>query len=140
MTSSHNPDPADVARVNRLKATKVIIDDESGCWLWCGSLTREGYGTVADRRGSKNSTTAHRLFFRVLKAPIPSGESVHHQCGTRRCVNPDHLESISARENLAESFERAALTKAREAAEAFVDGTLDQFEDVLFQTREQDDS
>ena len=139
MSNHYSPEPSDVTRVERLKATKVAIDDESGCWLWLGSLTREGYATVADRRGSKNSTTAHRLFYRTLVAPIPSGETLHHKCNTRHCVNPDHLQPISQRENVAASFERAALIRARESAEAFVDGTLDEFDDVLHQNREEDE-
>lgn len=132
-------DPAEFNRVERLRKTKVAIDNETDCWLWLGAVTKDGYGTVADRRGTKNSTTAHRLFYRTYVAAIPTGESLHHICNNRRCVNPDHLQPISQRENMAAAFERSALMRARESAEEFVEGTLDELDDVLRQNREGDD-
>lgn len=131
-------DPAEFNRVERLRNTKVLID-ENGCWLWLGAVTKDGYGTVADRRGTKNSTTAHRLFYRTYIGPIPTGESIHHICNTRRCVNPDHMQPISQRENVAAAFERTALIRARESAEEFMDGALAELDDVIHQNREGDD-
>lgn len=131
-------DAAEFNRVERLRMTKVVIDDETDCWLWLGAVTKQGYGTVADHRGTKNSTTAHRLFYRTYVGAIPTGESLHHICNNRRCVNPDHLQPISQRENVAAAFERTALLRARDSAEQFVDGTLDELDDVLHQNREGD--
>jgi hypothetical protein len=43
---------------------------------------------------------AHRFAYELAKGPVPDGFDVHHTCLTRRCVNPDHLESVTRAENL----------------------------------------
>lgn len=73
---------------------KVLVGDE--CWQWTGSGTLNGYGQFAVR-GRK--IYAHRYMYDLLVAPIPSGMQLDHLCRVRRCVRPDHLEPVTAREN-----------------------------------------
>ncbi len=129
-------DRAEYNRIERLRLTKVMVDDETGCWNWLGATTAAGYGTTAARRGSKNSTTAHRAFWSAYVGPIPTNEVLHHKCANRRCVNVDHLQLMTSRENAAEMFERNTLIRARESAEQFVDGALNEIDDVIHQNRE----
>lgn len=44
--------------------------------------------------------TAHRVSFEHYKHPIPQGLTLDHLCRVTRCVNPDHLEPVTQRENL----------------------------------------
>lgn len=73
------------------------IEDESGCWLWQGSLTR-GYGRI---KVDGDFKMAHRT---VLEATtgreIPEELEVDHLCRVKHCVNPDHLEAVTASENV----------------------------------------
>lgn len=71
------------------------------CWEWRGSL-RDGYGkiNVAGSRGGRIAT-AHRVAYEMLIGPIPEGMQIDHLCRNRACVNPDHLEPVSAQENMA---------------------------------------
>ncbi len=126
MSLSHD-DPRLRQRTERLKRTKVEMDPETGCWHWQGATQSGGYGTIniQTERGRSN-TTAHRLFYVAFVGDIPQGETVHHKCGTRSCVNPAHLEAISQRENAAEMFERSALHARIEAAESYIDELHDQ--------------
>lgn len=82
---------------------RSIAEGEGGCWLWTRSLSRDGYGWT-----SLNDKTyqAHRLVFRLLRGEPDAGQVLDHLCRVRRCVNPDHLESVSPRQNL----ERSELT------------------------------
>ncbi len=69
--------------------SKFIHDPHSGCWLWQGSLTSDGYGRfwLIDRH-----VRAHRASYELRYGPIPEGMVVRHKCDVPQCVNPDHLE------------------------------------------------
>ena len=66
-----------------------------GCWRWCGTFDRNGYGTfsVAGR-----TVRAHRLAYQLAKgAPR---KHVLHKCGNRWCVNPSHLRDGTLQDNV----------------------------------------
>jgi hypothetical protein len=42
---------------------------------------------------------AHRVVYEILVGPIPSGLQLDHICSVPWCVNPDHLEPVTAKEN-----------------------------------------
>jgi hypothetical protein len=67
----------------------------TGCWLWTGRLNDDGYGMTSI---NEKSMGAHRATTLLLTGDV--GPELDHLCRTRRCVNPDHLESISHRENV----------------------------------------
>lgn len=86
----------------------VREDDESGCWLWCGTLNRKGYGYFGGHG-------AHRLAYEWFVGPIPAGLQIDHLCRTRHCVNPAHLEAVTLQENVRRGGVGAA-TAARQRA------------------------
>lgn len=69
----------------------------SGCWLWTGSCSHNGYGFF--RFDGKN-TQAHRVSYKLFRGEIPDGLFVCHHCDVPCCVNPDHLFVGSRRDNL----------------------------------------
>ena len=69
---------------------------ESGCWEWQGHLNR-GYGRL---RGDKKDILAHRYAYQLIKGSIPEDLTLDHLCRNRSCVNPDHLEIVTMRENI----------------------------------------
>lgn len=72
----------------------------SGCWEWPGNQ-RGGYGRIETKvAGKRRRPAAHRVFYEEFVGPIPDGLSIDHLCRNRACVNPDHLEPVSMRENL----------------------------------------
>lgn len=77
----------------------------SGCWDWNGA-TLNGYGRVGRSPSADHDVLAHRVSYGVHKGAIPEGMFVHHKCANRRCINPDHLELTTSRDNMGEMMER----------------------------------
>lgn len=75
-----------------------IPEPNSGCWLWTGSLHKNGYATLKWDQG-KSSEMAHRASYHAFKGDIPDGLVLDHKCKVRSCVNPDHLEPVTYSEN-----------------------------------------
>jgi hypothetical protein len=69
----------------------------TGCWIWTGSRYPVGYGKV-HWQGKKQG--AHRVVYTLLVGPIPDGLVIDHLCRVRACVNPQHLEAVTFRENV----------------------------------------
>lgn len=89
---------------SRLRNPGYSIDAVSGCWNWNGALNKHGYGVTGRTvHGIVKTTTTHRVFYTQAKGPIPEGMHLDHLCRNRRCVNPDHLEPVTAKENVARS-------------------------------------
>ncbi len=72
------------------------VDATGDCWEWLGSRHSKGYGWF--RMGSQMKK-AHRVAWVLLIGPIPDGLTLDHLCLNPPCVNPDHLEPVTAAEN-----------------------------------------
>jgi hypothetical protein len=69
---------------------------EGGCWVWTGTLSN-GYGRIS--HGGKQEG-AHRVAHELFVGPVPEGLVIDHLCRTKACVNPEHLEAVTQRENM----------------------------------------
>ena len=71
----------------------------TACWLWSGARSDEGYGIMYQGLSGK-TLYAHRVAYEIKRGPIPQDKQIDHLCRTRHCVNPDHMELVSRRENI----------------------------------------
>ena len=71
----------------------------NGCWDWQAATVGRDYGVmrIGGRRGG--NVYAHRIAYELFVGPIPAGLTIDHLCENRRCVNPSHMEPVTAREN-----------------------------------------
>ena len=76
------------------------VEKTDGCWLWRGNLA-SGYGHFSLTHDK--SVKAHRFSYEVAVGEIPPGMTIDHVrargCVSRACVNPQHLEAVTARTN-----------------------------------------
>lgn len=73
-----------------------IAASKEFCWSWNGYVDNQGYGKI--RRRNK-LTQAHRVFYEFFMGDIPDGLVIDHLCRNRSCVNPHHMEPVTAAEN-----------------------------------------
>jgi len=72
------------------------VNKTSECWLWTGSCNRDGYGRFCvDRK----TMYAHRASWFLDDKTIPEGLVLRHKCRNRNCVNPEHLETGTQKQN-----------------------------------------
>lgn len=72
---------------------------ENGCLEWKRLLDRDGYGLfhIGSRRDkTKKIVRAHRWSYENFVGPIPAGLQIDHLCRNRKCVEPAHLDPVTA--------------------------------------------
>ena len=75
------------------------INKTETCWLWTTSTFREGYGQF--KLDGKNRR-ANRVAYELWVGEIPKDLVIRHKCKNKGCVNPDHLETGTHKENIAD--------------------------------------
>lgn len=80
---------------------------KSPCWIW---LLHKNSGYGQEGRNGR-TRRAYQVQFEQRHGPVPLGKQLDHLCRVPACVNPDHLEPVTAAENV----RRGAATKLKEA-------------------------
>lgn len=74
---------------------------EGECWIWQGA-SKDGYPMLS---GRKRPLPLHRLVAAKRHGPLGK-QPVHHVCANTLCLNPEHLQPVTHRENNAEMLAR----------------------------------
>jgi len=80
-----------------------VIKCENGCWEWNACKDTGGYGMI---KIQKKTYLTHRIAYELWKGKIPAGQLVRHKCDVRNCVNPEHLEIGTHKDNSRDCLER----------------------------------
>lgn len=76
---------------------RISPEPNSGCWLWTGGASA-GYARLRAVPG--RTTLVYRLLWEDTYGPVPQGLELDHKCRVRLCVNPEHMEPVTRRENI----------------------------------------
>jgi hypothetical protein len=75
---------------------KVEVSTE-GCWTWLAGRFGNGYPAFYSQG---RMMPAHRVCYVAAHGVIEGGLDIDHLCRNPLCVNPDHLEAVTHRENI----------------------------------------
>ena len=88
---------------------KCVVDDagyETPCLTWVAEKSDDGYGRF---RWLGRKYQAHRAAYQQMVDLIPAGLTLDHLCRNPACVNIQHLEPVTNRENILRGGGPAAL-------------------------------
>lgn len=90
---------------------KVAVEAPGACWIWCGALFTQGYGMFwLDGKQRR----AHRVLYVWTYGELGLGDDLDHTCRNRSCVNPDHLQVTTRRENVLRGTGPTAINARKE--------------------------
>lgn len=76
-----------------LKVDKNI----KNCWEYLGFKDKDGYGVFSI---NGKVYRPHRIVYFLTFGKISSKKTLDHLCRNRGCVNPNHLEEVTLKENI----------------------------------------
>ncbi len=79
------------------KTPLMKIGEPDECWEWLGKRTKGGY-PVFFAKGKE--MYGHRVLYTLLVSGIHDKLTIDHLCRNTGCVNPAHMEVVSAVENV----------------------------------------
>lgn len=90
------------AKVNKDGPVPEYAPNLGPCWLWTAHVGKHGYGEIGSGGKGGKTLLAHRVSYELANGPLPEGERDHHidhLCRVTSCVNPAHLEYVTASVN-----------------------------------------
>lgn len=87
-----------ITQAERERRLWARLELRGTCWVWVGPHDKAGYGRV---KWHNKNRCVHQVVWELLKGPRPLGLESDHLCRVRDCANPDHIEFVTRRENIA---------------------------------------
>ena len=84
------------SKVNKNGPIQEDCPNLKNCWQWTAAKCL-GYGRFGF---NKKTLLAHRISYTLIKGEIPRGLVLDHICRNTSCVNPEHLDIVTHKENI----------------------------------------
>lgn len=101
--------PDELAPIPELaqKILKLAVPASGGCIEWRGAASSKGYGRL---KHAGKLYSPHRVVLEnELGRRMLRGEDTRHKCDNPRCVNPEHLEPGTRRQNVMDALARGRM-------------------------------
>jgi hypothetical protein len=87
-----------------------IFIDSNGCHVWKKSCSSSGY---PQKTIKKKYWSLHRYVYFLKDRTLKSSDVVRHLCHNTKCINPDHLEKGSHKDNWNDSKEKHLMAQSK---------------------------
>lgn len=95
----------------------AMVNADGPCWEWQGATMERGYGVFNLGQGC-GTELAHRFAYQTLVGDIPDGLQLDHLCRNPPCVDPDHLEPVTQRDNMMRGYGPSAVNARKSTCPA----------------------
>lgn len=95
------------------------VEKTEYCWFWQGRVS--GTSKYPQISLGGRQTMVHRIVFEELSRQLEPGETLDHLCRNKVCVNPNHLEPVSLRENVKRMHAWKSLEKENKRLVDFIE-------------------
>jgi hypothetical protein len=82
------------------------VKKTEGCWTWIGGRDRDGYGIFKGEVAGVLFKRAHRYSYALHTGDLLTGRQALHSCDNPSCVNPAHLSSGTAADNMKDKADK----------------------------------
>ena len=89
-------------RLEILKKLKKVEIASDGCWIY--AVKENTYPTL--RYKGKQEKLSRLVVKHIKEEVIPEGYVAGHKCDNKRCLNPEHLEVITNKQNVQDGHKR----------------------------------
>lgn len=88
-------------------AAFIVVDPDTSCTDWTGGKDQDSYPMFWYNGRTER---ASRALWKIVYGEIPEGLIVRHKCDNPTCLNLDHLELGTPKENTQDALERGRMT------------------------------
>ena len=75
------------------------VDKTSNCWIWKAGTSKGCSGRYGELRYKGVHIKAHRFAYAIVHGECPTNLVIDHMCHNTLCVNPEHLQAVTAHQN-----------------------------------------
>jgi len=87
------------------------IKKVNNCWIWQDkSINTSGYAQI---KIQKKQVLVHRLSYELFNGKLEKNLVIDHLCRNKLCINPDHLELVTRKENILRGFGPTAINSRK---------------------------
>lgn len=109
-----------------------VVRQDSGCLIWLGAKSTQGYGQIGRGRSLEGLIHTHVAAWEIANGRVPDGLYVLHRCDNRPCLEVGHLFLGTHQDNMADMKAKGRGRGAEGQRNANAKLTMGQVEQIRF--------